>query len=85
MGELGIKTLKHPLYSPDLALCDFWLFPYLKDQIRGKHYESLDDIKVAVQQALANLHEEEFKDAFQKWTERMRKCIECGGEYFEKL
>ena len=27
LSKVGIKTVPHPLYSPDLAPCDFWLFP----------------------------------------------------------
>ena len=26
----GIKTVRHPPCSPDLAPCDFWLFPKLR-------------------------------------------------------
>ena len=29
LTKMGIKTVRHPLYSPDLAPCDFWLFPKL--------------------------------------------------------
>ena len=28
--EHGVKMVNHPPYSPDLALCDFWIFDYLK-------------------------------------------------------
>ena len=31
---LGIKTLQTP-YSPDLAKCDFFLFPNVRDQLHG--------------------------------------------------
>ena len=34
-AEYGIEVLPHPPYSPDLALCDFWLFQKLKDHLRG--------------------------------------------------
>ncbi|KAI6658838.1 Histone-lysine N-methyltransferase SETMAR-like [Oopsacas minuta] len=34
----GLKTLHHPPYSPDLAPCNFWLFPTLKDQLRGRRF-----------------------------------------------
>ncbi len=27
LTKMGIKTDPQPLYSPDLAPCDFWLFP----------------------------------------------------------
>ena len=41
---MGIKTLSHSTYSPDLAPCDFWLFPNL----RGCRYETIEDMKEAV-------------------------------------
>ena len=34
------RLLPHPPYSPDLAICDFWLFPNLKNRLRGNKYES---------------------------------------------
>ena len=30
LSKMGIKTVPHPPYSPDLAPCDFWLFPELR-------------------------------------------------------
>ena len=30
IGELGYELLPHPAYSPDLALCDYWLFGQMK-------------------------------------------------------
>ena len=31
LTKMGIKTVSHPPYNPDLAPCDFWLFPKLRD------------------------------------------------------
>ncbi|UYV60772.1 hypothetical protein LAZ67_1002251 [Cordylochernes scorpioides] len=36
-----------PPYSPDLALCDFFLFPKLKRPMKGRRYATLDEIKTA--------------------------------------
>ena len=33
LTKIGIKTVLHPPYSPDLAPCDFWLFPKLKEKL----------------------------------------------------
>ena len=33
-----ITVCPHPPYSPDLALCDFWLFPKLKMAMKGKRF-----------------------------------------------
>jgi hypothetical protein len=34
LNARGIKTVLHPPYSPDLAPCDFWLFPEIKYPLR---------------------------------------------------
>ena len=38
--ELGLKLLPHPLYSPDLAPSDFFLFPNLKIWLGAKRFSS---------------------------------------------
>ena len=70
-----IKTVVHPSYSPDLAPCDFWLFP----KLRGCRYETID----AVTKVIDTLTQEDFHAAFQKSLERHNKCIEVGGDYLE--
>ena len=32
-------------YSPDLASCDFWLFPKLKSPLEGKRFQTVDKIQ----------------------------------------
>ena len=32
-------------YSPDLVPCDFWLSPKLKSPLKGKKFESTDEIQ----------------------------------------
>ena len=34
LTKMGIKTFHQPPYSPDLAPCDFWLFPKLKEKLQ---------------------------------------------------
>ena len=36
----GLHTLPHPPYSPDLAPCDFWLNPHIKQCLRGRKFET---------------------------------------------
>ena len=35
-----VTVLPHPLYSPDLVPCDFFLFPKLKAFLAGRKYQS---------------------------------------------
>ena len=76
---MGIKTVHHPLYSLDLATCDFCLFPKLK----GSRYETIEKMKAAVTKVIDTLTQEDFHRALQKLLERYNKCIAAGGDYFE--
>ena len=76
---MGIKTVPQPPYSPDLAPCDFWLFP----KLRGCRYERIEEMKEAVTKVIDTLTQEDFHEAFQRLLERYKKCIAAGGDYFE--
>ena len=41
--ELGYELLPHSPYSPDLAPCDFFLFPNLKKSLAGQKFESNEE------------------------------------------
>ena len=66
LTKMGIKTVPYPPYIPDLALCDFWLFPKLKERLRGCHYETIEEMKEAVMKVIDTLTQEDFPGAFQK-------------------
>ena len=44
LSKMGIKIVPQPPYSPDLAPCDFCLFPKLK----GCRYETIEEMKEAI-------------------------------------
>lgn len=75
--------LAHPRYSPDLAPCDFWLFPTLKKKLRGIKHRNLNILKASVKTALKSIDADEFQGAMIKWITRWRKCIAAEGNYFE--
>ena len=76
---MGIKTVPHPSYSPDITPCDFWLF----SKLRGCRYETIEEMKEAVMKVIDTLTQEEFHGAFQKLLEQYNKCIAVGGDYFK--
>ena len=66
LTKMGTKTVPHPPYSPDLAPCDFWLFP----KLRGCRYETIEEMKEAVTKVTDTLTQEDFHGAFQQLLER---------------
>ena len=62
--------------------CEFWLFPKLKENLRGCGYETIEEMKEAVMKVIDMLTQEDFHGAFQKLLEQ-HKCIAAGGDYFK--
>jgi hypothetical protein len=54
---LGISTHR-PLYSPDLAPCDFFLFPHMKGQKKGKRFADVREVKKKTLEVLNNINTE---------------------------
>ena len=46
----GYELIPHPAYSPDLAPSDYFLFPNLKKDIRGRHFRSNEEVVAAVEE-----------------------------------
>ena len=76
---MSIKTVRQPPNSPDLAPCDFWLFP----KLRSCRYETIEEMKEAVTKVIDTLTQEDFHSVFQKFLERYNKCIAAEEDYFE--
>ena len=45
LAKHHITQVTQPLYSPDLVPCDFWLFPKLNSPLKGKKFQTIDEIQ----------------------------------------
>jgi hypothetical protein len=75
--------MDHPPYSHDLAPCDFWFFPKLKNAQKGQRFSPFSDIQSNVKTILRGIPENDFPDCFRQWHHRLTKCLASQGEYFE--
>ena len=68
-----------PPYSPDMAPADFLLFPKLKSTLKGRRFDTSDEIqKNSTKELFAIL-----KEAFQSWQKHWGWCVASKGNYFE--
>jgi len=74
-----ITVLEHPACSLDLAPSDFFLFPKIKETLKGRHFDDIDDVRSITTAAPQN----DFQNCFEGWTRRWHQCIASQGEYFE--
>ncbi|GFY06058.1 putative mariner transposase [Trichonephila clavipes] len=72
-----------PPYSPDLSPCDFFLFPKLKNHLKGHNFGTLENIQTAVTDQLKAISISEFHQCYEEWKKRLQRCVASEGSYFE--
>jgi len=75
-----ITVLEHPAYSPDLAPSDFFLFLKIKEILKGRNFDDIDDIRMA---SLKAIPQNQLQNCFEGWTRRWDWCIASQGQCYE--
>jgi transposase len=57
-----ITVVEQPAYSPDLAPSDLFLFPKLKEKLRGRHFDDIDEIRSNSTAALKLILQNQFQN-----------------------
>jgi len=83
LAHNSIITLPHPAYSPDLAPWDFFFFPKMKLQLKGRRFDRVEEIQRESKNVLGTLREQDFQHAFQQWQRCWDRCVVSQGDYFE--
>lgn len=83
LANHNIPILDHPPYSPDLAPCDFFLFPKVKSALKGTRFESVEAVKEKATEVMYGLTENDLQHCYDQWKIRMERCVDRGGEYIE--
>ena len=79
----GYELIPHPAYSPDLAPSDFFLFPNLKKDICGPHFQSDEEVVTAVEECVNGENPDFFSSGLMALEHRWSKCITLEGNYIE--
>jgi hypothetical protein len=78
-----MAVIPQPPHSLYLAPCDFFLFPKMKLKLKGRRFDTIEEIQPESHRVLGTLTEKVFQEAFKKWWRRWDRCIHAGGNYFE--
>ncbi|KAG5328520.1 SETMR methyltransferase, partial [Acromyrmex charruanus] len=84
LSSKNVELMTHCPYSPDLSPNDFFLFPNIKKKMRGERFELPEAAVETFRTLISEVTASEWKKCFENWFERMQKCIDLKGEYFEK-
>jgi hypothetical protein len=83
LAKHSIPVVPHPPYLPDLAPCDFFLFPRLKSTMKWKRFQDLAYIQLNSTRQLHAIPKQACQTCIEKWKDRWNRCIQTGGSYFE--
>jgi hypothetical protein len=67
MAKLRCNRGAHPPYSPDRAICDFYLLSRPKDKLAGFHLDDNAEFLRGVQGILTAIDPTEVQTAFEHW------------------
>jgi hypothetical protein len=76
-------TLPFSPYSRGLAPCDFFLFPKMKLKLKGRRFDTIEEIKAESQRVFDTVTDKDFQRAFKKRRKRWERCLCDEGNYFE--
>jgi len=65
-NEFRYELLPHPVYSPDLALCDYFLFPNLKKWFGGKRFITKEQLIAETEAYFKRLDKSYYSDGLKK-------------------
>ena len=85
LAAKDVQLVTHPPCSPDLAPCDWFLFPFVKWQLKGKQFQNAEDARAFIEGVILDIHQSTWSGVLDSWFEKMVKCVQTEGGVFEKL
>ena len=84
INKKNIELLPDAPYSPGMAPCDFFLFPEIKNNMRGIRYYYRNKVRKALTDQLKRVSKDGFDHVYRQLFLQWEKCIKADGRYFEK-
>ena len=83
LDDLGWEILPHPPYSPDIAPSDFYLFRTLQNDLNGREFKNMEDMKIYLKEFFDSHPRSFYRKGIGMLPERWKNVIDSNGEYFD--
>ena len=84
LSPQNIDLMSHPPYSPDLPTNGFFLFPYVKNIMKGQRFFAPEEAVAEFRMHVLRIPQSERQKCFDNWFKRMQKCLGLNGRIFGK-
>ena len=76
-----IHLIPQSAYSPDLNQCDFWLFKFLKKELRSQKLTTHEEVRNQTVQLIRSLPRDRFVTEIRRMYDHCKSVIEVNGNY----
>ena len=77
LAASNVQLVTHPPYSRDLAPCDWFLFPSVNRQLKGRQFQNAEDARAFFEGFILDIPQSTWSGVIDSWFERMVKCVEA--------
>jgi hypothetical protein len=82
LENLKLVRVAHPLYSPYLSPCEFWLFGMLKQKTQDRVFDATEEILTAIRNVWSEVTFEDLQSVFFDWIQRVGYAFGHEVEYY---
>jgi hypothetical protein len=79
-----VTLVKQSPYSPDLNLCDRWLFKHLKGKLSGCQLQNATDVRKEIMRIFSEIPVGRFEDELRCLKDHCVAVVACQGDYVTK-
>jgi len=79
-GDLG-----WPARSPDLSICDFFLWGYLKERVFRDRPHTVEQLKTKIRAEIATIPVDMCRRATEAFRNRLQECVIAGGHHLRDV
>jgi hypothetical protein len=79
LAKPKMALIPHPPYSPDLSPCDFFLFPKMKLNLKGRRFDAMEETQAESQGVLVT-DKKGLPESVSKMEETVGPVSTCGRE-----
>jgi hypothetical protein len=83
LEQSGIKRMKNPGNIQDLIACGFFLFGYMKGQLKGRRFLEKEELFLVLSEFMSEIPPDMIVRFVADWNRRLWLCILAEGENVE--
>lgn len=74
-----------PPRSPDLSMCDFFLWGHLKARVYNEKPRTLEELKAAIRNQIEVINEQLLEKVERSFRERLEMCVRFNGRHMDDI